>query len=102
MVRCKEICQHPTTKNPGPEYHLLMEPSPTSVLRGFGSDKRFLEDPGNSRPLIGSGKKVVEDRKGNKIPTDKVQIVHSTAASIFSATYPYAEPPSIDTRTDEE
>jgi hypothetical protein len=94
-VRCREICQHPATKNPGPEYNLLREQCPTSVLRGFGSEKRFLEDTGSPRPIVQTGKNVVAEPK-------KPQIVHSTQASIFLATYPYAEPPTIDTTSAEE
>lgn len=97
-VRCREICQHPATKNPGPEYNLAREISPTSVLRGFGSEKRFLEDTGSPRPFVPAGKSVAGDAK----PPGKVQIVHSTQASIFSSTYPYAEPPTIDTTSAEE
>merc|ERR1712025_1325056 len=89
-VRCREICQHPSTKNPGPEYNLLRDASPTSVLRGFGSEKRFLED---DRTSVQQGKAVVSDE------ATKPEILHNTAASIFSATYPYPEPPTINVAT---
>lgn len=99
-VRCREICQHPSTKNPGPEYNLSSTMSPTSVLQGFGSEKRFLEDIGSPRPFVGSGKSVLQN--GKAVPEHKVEILHSTQASIFSSTYPYAEPPTIDTISAEE
>merc|ERR1719240_629532 len=51
---------------------------PTSVIRGFGSARRFLEDP----------KTFVNHRADEAI-------VHSTHASPFSATCPYNEPSSI-------
>lgn len=96
--RARELNQHPSTRNPGPEYNMQKDVSPTSVLRGFGTEKRFLDDSASPR-LVQQGKNVV----GDKGQTDKpIQIVHSTGASIFSATYPYQEPPTIDGSPEEK
>lgn len=91
-VRCSEICDHPTKANPGPVYNLSLKSQPTNCLRGFGSERRFLEDP---QPFIKRGQAIVgqpPDPNGGV----KVQIVHSTCASAFSPTFPYVEPPSLD------
>lgn len=93
-VRCREICQHPQAANPGPEYNPRATSAPASVLKNFGSDKRFLEEI----ELGGSQATAAPDPKGAK----KIEIKHSTQASPFSATFPYAEPPSLDKAEEKE
>lgn len=71
-VRCHEICNHPSIPNPGPTCTVRPEVCPTSVVKGWGRDRRFLDD----NVLIQQGKVIIKD---------------CTNCSPLSRTYPYEE-----------
>lgn len=72
--RCREICDHPSNRNPASAY---MAPTTdvgnTVVLKGWGQERRFPDDPSLTQASMSP-------------------IRHSTHASPFSRTYPYEEP----------
>merc|ERR1712039_235042 len=76
-LRSRELCEHPSRGNPGPTYspRPVEAISKTTVLRGWGQERRFLQDPAKTQAQM-------------------AHIQHSTNASPFSATYPYQEIPT--------
>lgn len=80
-VRCREICNHPSIPNPGPTCTVRPEACPSSVVKGFGRDRRFMDDS----PASGGGGVLAQ--QGRAIVKD------STNCSPLSRTYPYEEAP---------
>lgn len=70
--RARELSEHPMVMTPGPMTYDLggFTPRPSPILRDWGREPRFLEDP---------------------IQPYAIPLHHSTNASPFSSTYPYAE-----------
>jgi len=69
--RCRELTEHPSLENPAPAAAIPLEDcTRTQVLKGFGQDRRFMDD-------------------GPDTKNGAVCIAHSTNASPFSPTYPW-------------
>lgn len=71
-ARSRELTEHPMNPNPASSY-VSSDACRTLVLKGWGRDRRFPEDPSQAEMLLSP-------------------IRHSTHASPFSPTYPYEEP----------
>jgi hypothetical protein len=83
-VRAKEICQHPSIKNPGPVYTLPPVKAPCPVVKHWGLDKRFLE---GDKTLAQQGKRIVGGGK-SAAPTVGEAAVASPQPQSRSETQP--------------
>lgn len=73
-ARAREITEHPMVSNPPPMDRPADSWGPCIVLKGWGQEKRWYDDP--------------PENGAHPVP---LQIRHSTHASPFSQTYPYEE-----------